>query len=232
MITLRTVAWLGLMGAVTPALGDHVLLRNGDVLFNVSLVDNISTAARPLKVIYRPNSYLLKFRTNTPVWLGNQISGQFNVADYITTSSEVKDKRNMHGFIRARQWQEYEAPPPPQITMPTPEPTPVITPVPRETPLPVNVASTSMPLEQRVHAQEDMFMQEQQKLARDIRTSLTAGQLTDQQASQLRIQWLQAQRQVLEQFYPRDEQIVRDAKAEWERQLNEVKGLGRFRFED
>ena len=214
------------------ARADHVLLRDGRALFNVRLVDNISTSARPLKIHYGNNSFLYDFQRDLPVWRGNEVSGQFNVADFVKTTRELKGKKDMRAFMLARQWSSYYDPPPEPFTMPTPEPTPVITPVPRETPLPVNVASTSLPLEERLPRQLNMFMEEQQKLAAEIRTSVTLGKLTDPQATQVRLQWLQAQRQVLDQYYPRDAESVRDAKAQWEIQSNEVKGMGKFRFED
>lgn len=220
-----------LASLVFPAFADHVLLTDGTALFNVSLVDNISTSARPLRVIYRNNSFLYDYHRESPTWLGNQISGQFHIADYITTTTQLKDKKQMRAFFEQHHWQQYHEPVTQPLTMPTPQPTPILTPVPRETPLPVNVASTSLPLEERLIAQQDMFMQEQQNLARDIRTSITAGALTETQATALRLQWLNAQKQVLDQFYPRDDERVREAKARWEIQFNEVRGLGKFHFE-
>ncbi|MGI8907117.1 MAG: hypothetical protein ACR2IE_11570 [Candidatus Sumerlaeaceae bacterium] len=200
-------------------------------MFNVSLRDDISTAARPLRINYRDASFGYDYRRDVPTWQ-RQISGQYNVADYVTTNVEIQGKKAARAFMENRNWHRYYEPPSVPIQMPTPRPVVTATPVPTATPLPVNVASTSQPLEARIHEQLDIFLQEQSRLATDIRTSMTAGAMTELQATQVRLEWLEAQKRVLDLYYPRDSELVRDAKAQWEVESNRVRGMGKFRFED
>lgn len=200
------------------------------MLFNVHVVDTNTTEARPLRVIYKPGSFGYDFHRNTVFSLSG-ISGQYRVADFVRTSTEVGKEKGRQLVIE-KNWHRYSEPPRPVLRPPTPAPRVTATPVPQATPLPVNVASPDLPLEERLQKQLDIFMQEQQRLAQDIRTSVTQRALTEEAATQLRLQWLKAQQEVLEQFYPRDEQVVRDAKEQWTLQMQRVSGLGKFSFED
>jgi len=209
---------------------DHALLTDGRALFNVHVVDTHSTAARPLRVIYKPASFGYDYQRNTPFPLMG-ISGQYRIADFVTTTAEVGKARG-RDLMAQRNWHRYVEPPRPTLRAPTPAPTVVVTPAPVATPLPVNVASPELPLQERVQAQLDMFMQEQSRLAAEIRTSESLRALTEEAGAKVRLQWLEAQSKVLDQYYPADEQIVRDAKAQWELQMQRVRGLGKFSFED
>lgn len=218
--------------ALTPAVafGDHVLLQDGRMLFNVRVVDTASTESRPLRINYKPASFGYSYRQNQ-VFALRGLSGQFRVADFISTSTEV-GKLAGRDLVQEQRWHMWRPRAIPPLRLPTPEPVRTPPPVLKETPLPVNVAPAELPLEQRLQMQLDMFVREQSELAHDIRSSTTQGLLTQGQALDLRLQWLEAQKRVLNRYYPADEQMVQDAKNQWEMQTQRVRSTGRFSFED
>src|SRR5437764_29904 len=67
---LRTLGCIILLGAITPAFADQVLLRDGRILFNVTLADAQTTEARPLQFrTHVGDSYIYDYdtRTLTPI---------------------------------------------------------------------------------------------------------------------------------------------------------------------
>jgi len=222
-----SVVTLGVMLSF-PAMADadYVLLKNGKVLFNVQVVDNNSTTSRPLKVMYRNLSFEYDFRSNQVVPLIGQ-SNRFWIEDYATTSTEV-GKEEARRFMEKRQWHSYFPAPDPVIVLPTPEPVIIVTPVPTPKPLPIDVVPNTVPFSERMFQQLDWFVRDQERLARDIQTSVARGKMTEEQAKELRIQWVEGQRKILEKHFPLSEQRVRDAIDEWDSQIDKVKKTGRF----
>lgn len=213
-----------------PGRADFVLLQDGRALFNVRVVDTDTTQARPLRVIFKPQSFGYDYDRNSPFLLRGR-SDVYWVADYVTTTTEL-GKSGAREWMQARRWNRYTAPPPPRVPVITPAPpTPVPTPAEEEV-TPANVADPLLPIEKRIQRQLDIFIEEQTTLAEQIRLYLKVGGLDAARARQMRQELLQKQIRVLEKHYPADDDLVARAKEALENQRKVVEEKGRFNFED
>src|SRR5690606_976162 len=100
------------------------------------------------------------------------------------------------------------------------------------TPIPYNVVSDSIPLQERLDKQLDMFLKEQTKLAQDAATSVVQGLTTPANVLNVKTRLIEQQRTILEKFYPAGDETVQLAVNYWAQQLDRVKQTGRFDLEN
>ncbi len=220
-----------IFGFVGSARADHALLQDGRALFNVRVVDTDTTGARPLRVMFKPQSFGYDYWQNSPFLLRGR-SEMYNIADFATTSTEITGSAAAREWIKANQWHMYVAPPPPVIPKITPAP-PTPVPTPSEDELtPPNVADPLLPIEARVQRQLDIFIQEQTTLAEQLKLYTKGGGVDSGRSRQMRLDLIKRQSRVLEKYFPAGDDLVVRAKEALQHQLERVQDQGRFNFED
>ena len=226
--SLRTLC---VCAALLPSLcrADFVLLQNGDGLFNVTVEDTLSTQSRPLKIRYRPMSFAYEYSRDTVhALLGHRDS--LDVADYYSTSTEV-GKSAARQWMAARHWEHYTPPPREILKAFTPAPKIIYTPPPQNTPPPDNIADQELPLNQRIQAQLDIFINEQQTLGDRIKAGVQQKQMDEQQGKVQRLKLLEYQQKILANYFPESEDLVGKAKEALKQQAKNVEQKGHFNFE-
>lgn len=218
-----------LVGSVAHA--DIMLLQDGRGLFNVVLDDHESTQSRPLRVRYRLSSFVYDFPSRS-VSLVEGHAGYFGIADIVTTTVEF-GKEQAHMFMLEQGWHQYSPPPPVIIVPPTPTPTPVPTAPPKELLRPGELAETTLPLQQRIEKQLNIFIKDQISLAERIRFELAVpgGTVTREIALKARIELLRRQEKILSDYYPAEENRVQKAREALQAEIEEVKKNGKFGHE-
>lgn len=215
------------------ARGDHALLMDGNVLYNVMVPDGASTGGLLVRVRTTPLSFEYDPRTNVIISLPRH-SVIKRVADYVETTRTV-GREEATALVTRKDWGNYLPPPRPVLVAPTPAPkaTPIpVTAVAQATPVPLNVVSESLPLEERLDKQLDMFMKEQTKLAQDAATSMVQSLVSPTQATTAKVQLLEQQKMILERYYPQDVETVKLAVSYWNQQLERARQTGRFDLEN
>ncbi len=218
------------LAATSEARADYALLQDGRGLFNVRVVDTQSTAAGNMQVIFKPESFGYNFYTDSPFLLRGH-SDVYKVADYVTTSTQV-GKEGARRFMGQKAWHRYTPPPPrviPVFSTAPPTPVPTATPVP---PPPENVADPSLPIEQRIQRQLDIFIHEQTTLAEQLKLLSRMGTSDPEKGKQQRVDLLKIQVQVLENYYPSTDDLVIRAREALQHQQSQVAQSGKFNFED
>lgn len=213
----------------TLSFADIVLLQNGHVLLNVVMDDTASTWSRPLKVRFRPKSVEYDFDRRTAFPLEGH-GNYFDVADFVTTSA-ILGKDAANEFIVQHEWQNYTPPPPFRIVAPTPTPQPTATPNPHLQLGPGELADETLPLDQRLKKQMDIFMKEQQSLADRINFDQKVGGQKPEAGKELRMELLQRQQRILEENYPSDDARVKNVSEALKDQEDVVTKTGKFSLE-
>jgi hypothetical protein len=224
-------AWVAVFwGETRIVLADHLLLQDGKMLFNVLLIDNESTSVRALRVLHRSLSYEYNYGHNQIKYLSPG-PHHYHIEDIVTTAVIAPARPEMRQIAQQRKWHKHIPPPDTIIVPPAPEPVVIVTPVPTPVPLPIGLVPPSVPLAERVFLQLDQFIKEQDQLAKDIQTSAVKGVLTGNEGKQLRLRWVKAQKQVLEQNFPVKEFRVQDAITQWNKEIKHVEEKGIFSLE-
>lgn len=225
------VAGLFLTGLVGSARADYALLQDGRALFNVRVVDTDTTEARPLRVLFKPQSFGYDYRKNSPFLLRGR-SDMFNVADFVTTSTEITGTSAARQWVRGSEWHTYVPPPQPVIAKITPAPPTPVPPPTEDEVTPPNVADPLLPVEQRVQKQLDIFIQEQTTLAEQLKLYKKAGGVDVGRARQMRLDLLKRQARVLDKHYPAGDELIVIAKEALQHHIKLVQEQGRFNFEN
>ncbi len=213
---------------------DHALLDDGRVLYNVMVPDGATTGSAALTRI-RVGSLSFGFdpKSNTVFRLPAH-SVIYRIADYIESSATV-GRAEATEIVQKRRWGNYTAPPQ-FAALVAPPPAPKAKPLPpglaQETPVPLNVVPKSVPLDERLTKQLDLFMKEQTTLAQDATTSMARGIVSPQAATGQKVRLLQQQKNILEQFYPQTTDTVKLAVEYWGEQVNRAAQTGRFDLEN
>ena len=229
----RLLASALLMAGALPSWADHALLQDGRGLFNV-LVDNTATTwSRPLRVRYNQYSFGYDYDRHSVFALLSQFGDYYDVADFVQTTGTV-GKFGARQLMVDRQWHRYVPPPPVIIPIFTPAPpTPVPTAAPVVEPIdPTELADPSLPIDKKVEAQLNLFIQAQSEMANKIKFSVSIKTINDDAGRRLRVELLQHQLKILTNAYPATENRVQKAKEALEHQIQLVKETGRFSHED
>jgi hypothetical protein len=156
------------------------------------------------------------------------------VADYVSTSETV-GRAEAEALVQRRSWDRYVPPAKEVIVAPTPAPKATPTPVAiagTAAPVPLNVVSDDVPLQERLDHQLDIFMKEQTKLSQDAVTSVVQGIISPEQSRQSKVFLLQKQKMILEQYYPQTTDTVKLAVNYWAQQIDRAQQTGRFDLEN
>lgn len=206
--------------------GDHALLQDARGIFNVSVDATSTTWSRPLKVRYRPESFGYDFDADSVFPLKGY--GEYrDIADVAPTTVTV-GKREARAFMKQRGWNRYSPPPPVVITPPPPTPIPTPLPTPTPTPNPGEVASESLPIEDRIREQLAIFTREQTELAFDLKVRKSP----ETEGQKARLSLLERELDILRRYYPADQRLVVNAKEAIEDHLKKVTATGKFFFEE
>jgi len=221
-------------GLSCSAMADHALLTNGRILYNVVLPENATTGGALLRIRTTPSSFGFDPRTNA-VTAVSPFSVTERVEDYISTATTVGREKAV-GIVQSHHW---DVPRPRRSGPPlvAPPPAPKFTPAPivfqpRATPVPLNVVSDTLPLQDRLDKQLDIFMKEQTTLARDGGTSVVQGIVTAEQLKAAKLRLLQQQKSILTKFYPQNEESVKLSVEYWEQQISRLQTSGKFDLEN
>lgn len=221
------------LGAV-PAFADHALLEDGRVLYNVMVPEGITTGgAKLVRIRTGSMSFSYDPRTNVVSTLPSH-SVIHRISDYITTTTTV-GREGATSLVQQRRWDRYVpmASHPPLVA---PSPAPKATPIPialaQAAEKPLNVVSDTVPLEQRLNQQLDIFMKEQTTMAQDATTSMVRGLLSAEQVTARKAQLVETQRSILQNHYPQNAETVRLAVEYWSEQVERTRQSGRFDLEN
>lgn len=229
--TLSLVAVVGVLACPTVACADHILLQDGRLLFNVTLVDQQTSSARPLNVLLKDNSYLYDYDTKVLSRVKGHF-GKYEVADVISTDEELADKWAARKFMEKHQWQRFIPPPPAQIIVPTPEPSPAPTPQPTLAYTEDEIASRTLPLPERVKTQYSLFTMQQSLLANELEFHIRMKTIDIKRGKEERLQLLRRQLRILNEQYPMDDDDVNKAREALKHQMEVVTQKGHFFFEE
>lgn len=231
---LQIFLTLVLTCVVSSGRADHVLLQNGRMLYNVMVPDGATTQGALTRLRTNQKSFGYDLRTNT-VYTLPPYSVIEKITDYVTTTA-VAGREQVASVVRNRRW---DAPRPQPYNPPlvAPSPAPKATPapanaVPEATPVPPNVVPDSVPLNDRLNQQLDLFLAEQTSLATDGATSVVMRLLTVPQVTQRKVQLLERQRTVLNQFFPVEAEPVKLAVDYWTEQIERARQTGKFDLEN
>lgn len=228
------VALLVVVG-LSPASADHVLATNGKILYNVVVPDGATSGGAVVRIRTTPASFEFDPKTNAVLPVQG-FSVARAVADLVKTHETVgRDKAR--DLATQRNWTRYvhAAPPRPRLIMPTPAPK--FTPAPmveraEPTPVPADVVPEGMPLNERLDKQLEIFLTEQSTLARDGATSVVQGVIKADQVHRRKVQLLQRQRGILQQYFPVQEESVKLSLRYWGEQIQRAEETGRFDLEN
>jgi len=238
---VRSLKKFALVAVIAPAAlcdtahADHVLLDDGRLLFNVMVPQGTTTGteARLARIRTTRFSFELDPRSNVVTPLPPYTIVR-RVADFVSTTETV-GRQEATSLQASRRWNQYIPPAPEVLVAPTPAPK--ATPLPviaagQPTPVPLNVVSPTLPLEQRLDRQMDLFTKEQTKLSQDAVTSVVRGILTPEQIRQAKVSLLQRQKGILEQYYPQTTETVKLAINYWAQQIERTTLTGKFDVEN
>ncbi len=215
----------------SPARADHALRRDGLALFNVAVIADNTTAARALRVFYKPDSFVYDFRRDSQRLLRGR-QAFLELADYAVTSATISGKNEARNFMIARGWADFMPTPVPRVTAPTPTPTPIPTPTPTPTPGPDQVAPRYLPIDQRVLRQNQIFVKEKEDLVQRVKFGGPRGEALDEvQGREMRLKMLERQKKILLEEYPQDEALVKAGLAALDDQTSSVSSTGKFSWE-
>lgn len=228
---VRSVAVCAVLTALalapSTARADHAITFDGLCLFNVELRDNHTTWSRPMLVIHQPDSFTVRYTGGGAL---DALSGRNSlhwIADYVSTTT-ILNKAGARQFIVDHRWHMLRRPGSYVLADPTPFPAPTRTPVPKATPRPESLASKTLPLNERVTAQLNIFLAEQQGLSSQIKLARTAGQVSEATARKKRLDLLALHSAILQDYYPGDQESVKQAKAFVDQQAESVRTTGVF----
>lgn len=202
-----------------------MLLQDGRGLFNVS-VDDVQTTWTTLPYVRHKQGFGYDFSKDGVFALEGK-GNYYWVADYVTTSAEV-GKRAAHDFMLAHGWQRYMPPKPRQFPLPTPTPVPTPTPRPTMSVNPEELADASLPLDERVTRQLDMFLLEQSRLSSRLYLERTMKPIDPKLSKKLRLDLLNHQLKVLSDYYPVQEERVKNGIEALKHQIEVVEQTGLF----
>lgn len=215
------------------ATADHALLDDGRVLYNVILPEGATTGTTLTRIRTGSTSFGYDPKTDTVFALPGY-TVVYRLSDFIKTSNTV-GRAEATALVQQRRWDRYAALPDRQ-TLIAPPPSPKATPKPawaaEKTPVPLNVVSDSVPLDERLTQQLDRFISEQTTLAQDATTSMARGLASPEAARDAKIRLLQQQKSILEQFYPQTTDTVKLAVDYWGQQVERATDTGRFDLEN
>jgi hypothetical protein len=229
MRTLAATAALMLAAAHAPA--DHALRQDGLILFNVAVITDNTTQARPLRVFYKSDSFSYDYaRDHHALLTGSQ--GYHDLADIVVTAVLVPGKRAARAFAELHGWNKYVPTPAPRLVAPTPMPTPVPTPTPEPEPSANEVAPAFLPIRERVERQAGIFVKEQEDIVHQARFGGKNGQgLEPEEGRRLRLRLLAAQLRRMRDYYPQDDAFVTKTVSALDDQTSKVETTGRFGWE-
>lgn len=223
-----------LLLATQPAMCDHVLLEDGRILYNVMLPHEITTGSRSI-VRIRTGSMSFAYDPGTNVVSTLPAHSVIHrVADYVKTTETV-GRESATALVQQRRWDRYvpgDTRPPLIAPTPAPKATPVPVMMLEAKAAPLNVVPETVPFDQRLNQQLDIFMKEQTKMAQDATTSMVRGLLSPPQVTEQKVQLLEKQKMILQQYYPQTTDTVKLAVDYWEEQLNRARQTGRFDLEN
>lgn len=213
---------------------DHALLEDGRVLYNVMIPDNATTGGAQLVRIRTGSlSFAYDPRNNVVSTLPPH-SVIHRLSDYIKTTRTV-GREEATALVKQRQWDQYR-PTRERARLVAPSPAPKFTPIPVEVAKarakPLNVVSDTVPLDQRLTQQLDVFMKEQNTMVQDATTSIVKGILSPVEVSEQKVNLLNQQKMILEQYFPQDEETVKVAVEYWGEQVERARQTGRFDLEN
>lgn len=225
-VLIATAAW--------PACADHALLDDGRVLYNVMVPDGTTTGG-PTLVRIRTGSLSFAYnpRTNSVSTLPAH-SVIYRIADYVSTTTTV-GKEAATAMVKQRRWDRPPARrshPPLVAPSPAPKATPVPVAVAQSEKKPLNVVPDSVPLEQRLNQQLDLFMKEQTSLVQDAATSAVRGFVSPVQVTEEKVRLLEQQLNILTHYYPQTTETVKLAVDYWTEQVERARQTGRFDLEN
>lgn len=239
---MRSLKKFALVAAIAPAAlcdiahADHVLLDDGRLLFNVMVPQGTTTGTvgRLTRIRTTRFSFELDPRTNVVTPLPPYTIVK-RVADFVNTTETI-GRQEAASLQASHRWNQYIPPAPEVLVAPTPAPKatplPVIAAAGQPTPVPLNVVSPTLPLEQRLDRQMDLFTKEQTKLSQDAVTSVVRGILSPEQIRQAKVNLLQRQKGILEQYYPQTTETVKLAINYWTQQIERTSLTGKFDVEN
>lgn len=234
---IRVIHFLMAMLALnmtTVAVADHALLSNGRILYNIVVPDGATTGGKLLRLRTTQASFGFDPRTNT-IYALPKFSVTDRVEDFVSTTKSVGRQQAVM-ISKQQRWGVYRPrPTAPPLVMPSPAPKQTPVPVaaqPVATPVPLNVVSDTLPLDQRLDQQLKIFMTEQTKLVRDGATSVVQGLMTQSEVNASKVRLLRQQRSILERFYPISEETVHLAVEYWDEQIKRTGQTGKFDLEN
>jgi len=222
---------LAVLHCANVACADHILLQDGRLLFNVTLVDQQTSAARPLNVLLKDNSYVYDYDTKVLSRVKGHF-GKYEVADVVSTDEELADKWAARKFMEKHQWQRFVPPAPSKIVVPTPEPSPTPTPQPTLAYTEDEVASSTLPLPERVKTQYSLFTTQQSLLANELEFHMRMKTVDPKRSKEERLQLLRRQLRILDEQYPKNDDDVNKAREALKHQMEVVGEKGHFFFEE
>ncbi|MCX7626420.1 MAG: hypothetical protein N2Z21_09455 [Candidatus Sumerlaeaceae bacterium] len=224
---LALVAVLGPSQAVR---ADHALTQDGTGIFNVSVELTATTWSRPLRVRWQPGSFEYDYDRHQILQAKSEGSSLYWVADVVTTESVI-GKEEARALMRARQWDRYIPPPPRVVILPTPTPVPTAAPTTEVIIESSELADQSLPVAQRLEKQREIFLNQQQTLAEQIRLGDRMHMMTEEKGKELRKKLLERQLRILRRFFPADNEQVQLTISALEDQLQKVEEKGKFSWE-
>ncbi|GIX45626.1 MAG: hypothetical protein KatS3mg130_2034 [Candidatus Sumerlaea sp.] len=210
---------------------EHALTQDGHALFNVYVEQTATTWSRPLRVRFQSGSFEYDYQQHAIVNAFDGGTGLYWIADVVSTSTQV-GKEEGRLLMQQLGWHRYTPPPPRVIVLPTPTPVPTTTPAPEVAQIdPNELADQSLPLEERLEAQRQIFIDQQRALADRLLLDKRMHQSDDERGKQERIRLLKRQIEILNTYYPKNEHRVRLTREALEDQLRKVDETGKFSWE-
>jgi len=217
--------------ASLPSSAEHALTQEGRALFNVYVEQTATTWSRPLRVRFQSGSFEYDYQQHAIVNSFEKGSGLYWIADVLSTTTLV-GKEEGRQLMQQLGWHRYTPPPPRVIVLPTPTPIATITP---STPVaridPNELADQSLPLEERLEAQRQIFIEQQRAMADRLLLDKRMHQSDDERGKHKRIRLLKHQIEILNTYYPKDEYRVRLTREALEDQMRKVEETGKFSWE-
>jgi hypothetical protein len=169
---------------------EHALTQDGHALFNVYVEQTATTWSRPLRVRFQSGSFEYDYQQHAIVNAFDGGTGLYWIADVVSTSTQV-GKEEGRLLMQQLGWHRYTPPPPRVIVLPTPTPVPTTTPAPEVAQIdPNELADQSLPLEERLEAQRQIFIDQQRALADRLLLDKRMHQSDDERGKQERIRLL------------------------------------------
>jgi hypothetical protein len=223
------VAALFLLFGAGRAYADFAVTQQGLGLFNVIVEDTETTWSRPLKVLIRPESFVYNYDTKVVSPLPGHHAEFYWIGDYVTTQTVV-GKATANALMKQYGWSQYEPPPPARIVVPTPAP---VTPVPEATIAvhPGDLADPSLPMDERVSKQLQIFIRDQTELGNQINLAEQFQNYDRKKGKEQRLQLLDRQIRILRENYDQSINSVQKAMQALLTQREEVEKKGTFTTE-